>query len=282
VWCSVAEEGLGIFKQAGCPRRIQVVRAIASQNVWRELNSNHSVQQSLALSEAGSEIRLAIDGKARKIPQSHRGTLVLALDATRLAGIAFDAVVREFGSPKFRARPRFRSNLAGWSCASLVLEAWSDYARAKRLAIRKCLSFAAVLLALSVDVALTLWTRQAGDLAMSFRMLRGNPLNTLHFPLNLFQMALVYLNALLQAACSVPQDVVHGTAPTFLRVWHSRVKFCMIPAANKEQSGRWMQRVARMRAQGGLSFTVASTVCEIFAANQCKSAQRGANQLASD
>ena len=77
---------------------VQVVRAIASQNLWRELNSNHSVQKSVALNEAASEIRLAIEGKARKIPQPQRETLVLALDATRLAGIAFDTVVREFRS----------------------------------------------------------------------------------------------------------------------------------------------------------------------------------------
>jgi hypothetical protein len=79
---------------------VQVVRAIASQNLWRRLNSSGSVQASLAAGEAANEIQKAIDAKARdeKIPRPLRAGLLLALDATRLPGIAFDAIVREFRS----------------------------------------------------------------------------------------------------------------------------------------------------------------------------------------
>ena len=50
----------------------------------------------------------------------------------------------------------------------------------------------------------------AEDSAMSFRMLRGNPLNPLHFPPNFLKMALVCQNALRQTACPVPPDVVYA------------------------------------------------------------------------
>jgi len=79
---------------------VQVVRAIASQEPWRELNSSGSAERSLSSSAAVAAMRAAIEAKARdtKIPRSTRPKLILALDATRLPGLAFDAIVREFRS----------------------------------------------------------------------------------------------------------------------------------------------------------------------------------------
>ena len=64
----------------------------------------------------------------------------------------------------------------------------------------------------------------AEDSAMSFRMLRGNPLNPLHFPPNFLKMALVSQNALRQTARPVPPDVVYAFVLSLGRVYHSRVK----------------------------------------------------------
>lgn len=79
---------------------VQVVRAIVSEGLWRGLSSSGSVQSSLSPAEAATEIQKAIERKARdeKIPGRLRARLVLALDATRLPGLAFDAIVREFRS----------------------------------------------------------------------------------------------------------------------------------------------------------------------------------------
>jgi hypothetical protein len=66
--------------------------------------------------------------------------------------------------------------------------------------------------------------RQAEDSAMSFRMLRGNPLNPLHFPPNFLKMALACQNALRQMVCPVPSDVVYAFVLSLGRVYHSRVK----------------------------------------------------------
>jgi len=79
---------------------VQVVRAIVSQNLWRKLNSEGSVQMSVSPEEAAAEIRAAIESKAHdtKIPGPLRSRLVLALDATRLPGLAFGAIVRHFRS----------------------------------------------------------------------------------------------------------------------------------------------------------------------------------------
>ena len=78
--------------------QVQVVRAIVSQDLWRDLNSRGAAQRSLAPAAAVTEIRTAIEAKAhnRRIPKSIRPQLVLALDATRLPGLAFDGIVRQF------------------------------------------------------------------------------------------------------------------------------------------------------------------------------------------
>lgn len=78
--------------------RVQVVRAIVSQELWRDLNSQGSAQKSHSPAAAVAEIRAAIESKARKIPRTIRSELALALDATRLPGLTLDAMVREFRS----------------------------------------------------------------------------------------------------------------------------------------------------------------------------------------
>ena len=79
---------------------VQVVRAIASESLWRELNSSRSVRKSLSPSEIVAEIRAAVGRKAgdENIPRPLRARLVIGLDATRLSGMGFDAIVREFRS----------------------------------------------------------------------------------------------------------------------------------------------------------------------------------------
>ncbi len=77
---------------------VQVTRAIASQRLWKTLSRQGAVQSSLTAAEAASEMKNAIEAKCRKIPRDMRSKLVLALDATRLASLAFDSTVREFRS----------------------------------------------------------------------------------------------------------------------------------------------------------------------------------------
>lgn len=78
--------------------KVQVVRAIVSHELWRDLNSRKSATRSLSPAKAVDEVRAAIKKKAndRRIPGNVRSQLVLALDATRLPGLAFDAIMREF------------------------------------------------------------------------------------------------------------------------------------------------------------------------------------------
>ena len=100
---------------------VQVVRAIASQDLWRQLNSAGSAQKSLSPAAAGAEIRLAIEAKARdmKIPRPMRSKLVLALDATRLPGLAFDAIVRQFRSANM-SWTASRKEIKHGTCASSI------------------------------------------------------------------------------------------------------------------------------------------------------------------
>jgi hypothetical protein len=80
--------------------QVQVVRAIVSQDLWRDLNSRGAAQRLLSPATAITELQKAIEAKAndRRIPKSIRPQLVLALDAIRLPGLAFDAIVRQFRS----------------------------------------------------------------------------------------------------------------------------------------------------------------------------------------
>ncbi len=77
---------------------VQVVRAIASQTIWLQLSNTGSAQKSLSPMEVTRELRAAIASKGSdsKLPPPVRRCLVLALDATRLPGLGFDAVVRNF------------------------------------------------------------------------------------------------------------------------------------------------------------------------------------------
>lgn len=74
---------------------VQVVRAITSQRFYHDLSQRRSVRQDLAPKEAAEELRVAIEHKANAL-RTGREALVLALDATRLPGLAFEVVVREF------------------------------------------------------------------------------------------------------------------------------------------------------------------------------------------
>lgn len=80
--------------------QVQVVRAIISQDLWRDLNAQGAAQTSLSPAAAVTELRAAIEAKAhdRRVPKPIRPQLVLALDATRLPGLAFDAIVSQFRS----------------------------------------------------------------------------------------------------------------------------------------------------------------------------------------
>lgn len=77
---------------------VQVVRALVSPRFWQNLGATGSVQKDMSAPDAVTEIEKSIALKANdaKIPRPSRAALVLALDATRLPGLGFDAIVREF------------------------------------------------------------------------------------------------------------------------------------------------------------------------------------------
>jgi hypothetical protein len=77
---------------------VQVVRATISQDLWRQHSGTRAVDVTLSMARVIEELRQAIDLKAkdRKLPPGVRSHLALALDATRLPGLGFDWIVREF------------------------------------------------------------------------------------------------------------------------------------------------------------------------------------------
>ena len=77
---------------------IQVVRALVSPSFWQNLGATGSVRKDMSAFDAVTEIEKSIAVKAddAKFPRRSRAALVLALDATRLPGLSFDAIVREF------------------------------------------------------------------------------------------------------------------------------------------------------------------------------------------
>ncbi len=77
---------------------VQVVRAVIDANLWRTLSVGGAVSRDVSTTEAASSIKAAVELKAsdRKIPTRDRHDITLALDATRLPGLAFDAVVDQF------------------------------------------------------------------------------------------------------------------------------------------------------------------------------------------
>lgn len=74
---------------------VQVVRAIATQEVYRTLRKHGSYNETRSFEAAIAALRQAIE---HKTPRHGRAdpSVVLALDATQLPGLAFDAVVRRF------------------------------------------------------------------------------------------------------------------------------------------------------------------------------------------
>jgi hypothetical protein len=102
---------------------VQVVRAIVTPQLWRELNRDGSAQASLLPDGAANELRAAIKLKVGRIPESIRQRLVLALDATRLPGLAFDNIVQEFkrSSAAWVASHRFA---AVWLVGPAPLLVW--------------------------------------------------------------------------------------------------------------------------------------------------------------
>lgn len=85
---------------AGERLQIQVVRAITDQSFWQKLSSEGQIDRSnLAPAKLASDIKTAIDKKVtgrKMVTPSARPGLLLALDATFPAGIAFKGVVEEF------------------------------------------------------------------------------------------------------------------------------------------------------------------------------------------
>jgi len=77
---------------------IQIVRAIVDTELWKTLNLEGKVERSDNSAVLAEQIKSAIDAKAQKIPAVSRRGLVLALDATRLPVLGFDAVVGDFRS----------------------------------------------------------------------------------------------------------------------------------------------------------------------------------------
>lgn len=77
---------------------VQVIRALISPQFWRNLGATGVARENMSAHEAVSEIGKSIALKANeaKVPRRSRAELVLALDATRLPGLGFDTVVREF------------------------------------------------------------------------------------------------------------------------------------------------------------------------------------------
>jgi hypothetical protein len=78
------------------PLRMQVVRAVSSPELWRELSLQGSARRQLGWAEAAELIRAAIEKKSGVLARSQRAELVLVLDALRLPGLAFDDVVGAF------------------------------------------------------------------------------------------------------------------------------------------------------------------------------------------
>jgi hypothetical protein len=87
-----------VHETANARLDVQVVRAIASQSLWRRLATEGAVNSRARVDEIVQSLRAAITLKAERLAPSSKNQLVLALDATRLPGLGFDAVVRQFRS----------------------------------------------------------------------------------------------------------------------------------------------------------------------------------------
>lgn len=79
--------------------RIQVIRAMADQGMWRQLAKAGRVSGSnVHKTELLRQLKQSIEKKANitKIPPAIRASLILALDATLLPALSFDDVIEEF------------------------------------------------------------------------------------------------------------------------------------------------------------------------------------------
>jgi hypothetical protein len=78
--------------------RIQVVRAITDENLWRQLSEEGRLDLSDTKDVLLIQLKSSIEKKAddRKIPASNRSNLLLALDATRLPVLGFEDVIQEY------------------------------------------------------------------------------------------------------------------------------------------------------------------------------------------
>lgn len=79
---------------------VQVVRANAAQDIWRDLAATGQHTSVGVIAQAVLTLREAIESKAQaaRIPPALRPSLILALDARRTPHLAFGQVVREFRS----------------------------------------------------------------------------------------------------------------------------------------------------------------------------------------
>lgn len=95
---------------------IQVVRAIVDPQFWQELSTSGKAQRcNVSTEQLAGLLRDAISKKAdaSRIPDALRQELHLALDATRLPGLAFDDVVAEFRN-RYQAWTRSQGFAAVW------------------------------------------------------------------------------------------------------------------------------------------------------------------------
>ena len=77
---------------------VQVVRAISDSEYWHTLGTHHERSDTLALDQAATFLRQAVQHKVGRdgVPQRQRGTLWLVIDANRVPALAFREVVDRF------------------------------------------------------------------------------------------------------------------------------------------------------------------------------------------
>ena len=76
--------------------QIQVVRAIVDPEFWKELSQSHIVRRKQGIDRLAYCLKESIEKKKQRTPAPRRGQLHIALDATRLPGLAFDVIVGYF------------------------------------------------------------------------------------------------------------------------------------------------------------------------------------------
>jgi hypothetical protein len=77
---------------------IQVVHANVNQAFWQSLNIDGKTTGNCTPDVLVKQLKEAIDFKNRRIPKTSRQGLILALDATNLPALAFNAVIKAFHS----------------------------------------------------------------------------------------------------------------------------------------------------------------------------------------